>query len=34
VPQSSAPGLSKYFLQFAVLARRNMPQVSRVAEPG
>lgn len=34
VPKDSAQGLSKYFLQFAVLARRGAPRVSRVAEPG
>lgn len=34
VPRNSAQGLSKYFLQFAVLARRSAPRVSRVAEPG
>jgi hypothetical protein len=34
VPQKSAAGLSRYFLQFAVLARRNGPKVSRVADAG
>lgn len=30
---NSAAGISKYFLQFAVLARARPPRVSKVAEP-